>query len=291
MKAGCNIFKGLTLIDKATLLYASFTFLFIVFFSWKLDNIFPHLAFRMGVFIVVFLLARLSEKYPSELMKLFRGFLPIWLLSYWYGETAYMNTVIFDKFDPLISQLDERIFGFQPSMMFSAAFPQAWFSEVIHFGYFSYYFLTVFTCLLIYLFNRKYFEYTVFIVSASFFIYYLIFIFFPVVGPQYYFPADSVGVPSGYLFDKGVKMAQQMGEAPTGAFPSSHVGMSIIFLILLFKYYRKAFFITIPLTIILCFATVYIKAHYFVDVIAGLISAPLIFLISDKLFRMQKKNE
>ena len=179
MKAGYKLFARLNLPDKATLFYAAFTFVFILIFSNKLENIFPHLVFRIGVFAMIFCFPLVNEKFPNYLFSLLRNFYPIFLLSYWYGETAFMNTAIFDKFDPLMSQLDEWIFGFQPSLEFSAAYPQAWFSEIIHFGYFSYYFLTVLTCLLIYLFNQKYFERTVFIVTASFFLYYLIFIFFP----------------------------------------------------------------------------------------------------------------
>ena len=291
MKVGYKILRNLNLVDKATLIYTLFTFVFILGFTYKLENVFPHLIFRVGVILIISTFSYLQEKYHYPIIFTIRGFYPILLLSYWYSETAYLNNAIFSKFDPFISQLDQKIFGFQPSLEFSNAFPQPWVSELIHFGYFSYYFLTVLTCLLIYLYNKKYFNYTVFIVTTSFFVYYLIFILFPVEGPQFFFSADQVNVPMGFIFDKGVHLAQQMGEAPTGAFPSSHVGMSLIFLILLFKYYRKAFYITIPLTVILCFATVYIKAHYFIDVVAGFITAPIIYFISDRLYKIgSKKN-
>ncbi len=290
MKVGYKYYSLLNFFDKATLIYTIFTLIFILFFSSQLENIFPHIVFRLIVVCIAFSLAFLYNKFPNFLLGILRNFYPVFLLSYWYGETAYLNTPLFEKFDPLISKLDQSIFGFQPSMEFSAAFPQAWFSELMHFGYFSYYFLTILTCLLVYIYNRKYFEYTVFMVTASFFIYYTVFILFPVAGPQFYFPVEDVKVPSGFLFQKGVTWVQQIGEAPTGAFPSSHVGMSIIFLIILFKHFRKAFYYTIPLTIILCFATVYIKAHYFVDVIAGFVSAPLIFLSLDRYFKSIAKT-
>jgi membrane-associated phospholipid phosphatase len=79
-------------------------------------------------------------------------------------------------------------------------------------------------------------------------------------------------------------MAQHIGETETGAFPSSHVGMSVIFLILSYKYLRKAFWIILLPVILLWFATVYIKAHYLIDVLGGFVSAPLIYFITVKLY-------
>lgn len=115
---------------------------------------------------------------------------------------------------------------------------------------------------------------------TSFYIYYWIFILFPVVGPQFWLPESLRSVQEGYIFQKGVTLVQQFGEKPTGAFPSSHVGMTLIFLILTRKYSKKAFLIMIPIAMLLILSTVYIKAHYVIDVVAGLISCIPIYWLS-----------
>lgn len=63
-----------------------------------------------------------------------------------------------------------------------------------------------------------------------------------------------------------VESVQKFGERPTAAFPSSHVGISTLILLLLIRgRHYSAFTITFPLYLILVFATIYIQAHYVVD--------------------------
>jgi len=138
--------------------------------------------------------------------------------------------------------------------------------------------------IVIWKYKKSYFEEFSFLLISAYFIYYLIFIFLPAEGPQFYFPAPFNQVESHVLFGTIVKLIQHYGEAPTAAFPSSHIGVSVIILILLFKNHKTLFKIFLPFCIILMFSTIYIKAHYFVDVIAGLVSAPVILLLNKHLY-------
>jgi membrane-associated phospholipid phosphatase len=83
-----------------------------------------------------------------------------------------------------------------------------------------------------------------------------------------------------------MRWIQDSGEKPTGAFPSSHVGLTIITMSILFKNTKKFFFIILPVAIILVTSTVYIKAHYLIDVIAAFIVAPIIFITSKQIFKL-----
>ncbi len=205
---------------------------------------------------------------------------------WFYGETAFMNNIIFDSFDSFLLKADFWLFGFQPSIEFSKIFNQFWFNELMNFGYFSYYFLTFLVCFIIYLRNRKQSFKVIFIISFSFYIYYLIFSIFPEVVPQYYFSQPMSQIPDAGFFREAVKFVQSVGEQPTGAFPSSHIGISIIFLIISKKYSSVLFWFILPFVIILFPATIYIKAHYFIDVIAGIITAPLIYQLSIKVWKL-----
>jgi hypothetical protein len=75
-----------------------------------------------------------------------------------------------------------------------------------------------------------------------------------------------------------------VGERPAAAFPSSHVGMMVILLYLSGKFAPKLLKILIPIGILLIFSTVYIKAHYVIDVIAGFLSVPIIYWISSRTY-------
>lgn len=82
------------------------------------------------------------------------------------------------------------------------------------------------------------------------------------------------------------------GETETGAFPSSHVGMTIIFLILIWKNFRKYFNILLIPVFLLILSTVYLKAHYAIDIIAGGISGVLFYVLSLRTYiLMNKQND
>ena len=66
-----------------------------------------------------------------------------------------------------------------------------------------------------------------------------------------------------------VEGSQQVGERPTAAFPSSHVGISTILMIMAWRGSKKLFACLIPFYMLLCGATVYIQAHYVIDAIVG----------------------
>ena len=132
--------------------------------------------------------------------------------------------------------------------------------------------------------------------------YYVIYDIIPVVGPTFYYKAVGISniahgifpdvqyyfsnhhdcLPSpGYtdgIFYHLVENAKAAGERPTAAFPSSHVGVSTICMLLAWhSKNRKLLFIMLPFYILLCLATVYIQSHYAIDAIAGFISALLFY--------------
>ena len=79
---------------------------------------------------------------------------------------------------------------------------------------------------------------------------------------QYYFSNHHDCLPSpGYtdgIFYHLVEDAKAAGERPTAAFPSSHVGVSTICMLLAWhSKNRKLLFIMLPFYILLCLATVY----------------------------------
>jgi membrane-associated phospholipid phosphatase len=271
--------------EMATATYLAFTFLFICCASSVLHNVWIHLLLR-AVFVGVLLtLIYLSARFPNRITAFIRSFYPLILLGYLYGETDYMKNVIFASFDPYIVYAESFIFGLQPSLVFSALFPQKWFCEILNFAYFSFYILIFITCFYAYVKNYATFKKTIFTVLACFFMYYTFFIIFPSEGPYYYFGLTSADIHGSWFFSGAVKLAQDIGEKPTGALPSSHVGISLILLFIGCKQGKALFYTMLPVVVFLILATVYIKAHYALDVIGGFITAPLFFALSNAIYK------
>ena len=68
-------------------------------------------------------------------------------------------------------------------------------------------------------------------------------------------------------------------------FPSLHVGISFVVWLYALRNSRKLFWILAPLVLSLFVSTVYLRYHYLVDVVAGLIIAPICFLLANWLFK------
>jgi len=274
----------LTPAEFASFCYILFTACFVFVFFNKIENAPVRLAYRLVFVAELFLFAWLCVRYNNKIIKFIRYAIPIALIVFWYPETAYFNNCIFANLDTYFAAADQYLFGCQPSLLFSEVLDGRIMSEIMAFGYFSFYFTIIFTVFYFFFeYDKKISEKISFIILFSFFAFYIIFIFLPVEGPQFYFTDNKI--PEGFLFYKMLTIAQLCGEKPTGAFPSSHIGISLIYLFIYFKYNRKIFYILLPIFVILAFSTVYIKAHYVVDVIGGFVVAPVFYWLSCFVFK------
>jgi len=251
-----------------------------------LETKFIHFGIRAGVIILIFLFVWIHNTNQNPVAGVIRYFLPFALLSYWYPETFYFNNFIFDNLDHHFVKADLFLFGCQPSLVFSERIPYSWFSELMYFGYFSYYLLIFGMALWYYLFCKDLANKSVFVFICSFFLFYMVFAILPVMGPQFYFPSSLNEVPDGYLFCKLIRFIQAIGEKPTGAFPSSHVGITFTVVIFVAQYNRVLLKYVLPLFVILVLSTVYIKAHYLVDVVGGLAAVALTYPLVNQLYRI-----
>lgn len=266
------------------IIYIFITGLLILFFNTDLNNYLNHLLVRVSILIVLalFFFKRINN---SKLISQFRPFVPLIFLAYFYNETDYLNNLFFkNDLDWWIARLESFTVGSQPSLSFSQTVHYNWFAECMYFGYFSYYLMIIGVPLYIYFFKSKKSGVRVLsLIIGSFLIYYSLFIIFPVAGPQFYFHDILNPLPQGYLFGNAIRLIQSLGEAPTAAFPSSHVSVCSIILWLCYVYDKKILLVTVPIAILLFFSTVYLRAHYFVDVIAGIVFTPIVYKISSML--------
>jgi membrane-associated phospholipid phosphatase len=248
------------------------------------------LAIRAGVFLMVILLAWLQDKRMHVgSIRLVRFVFPLAMLAYLYSETELLNNFLFEQdLDPYFASWEEALFGVQPALAFAERFSSSAMAETMYFGYFSYYMMLLLVPVYIYfresesIANR-----TMFIVLHSFFLFYLLFILVPVGGPQFYF-TDWPALPRGYVFGPLMRFIQDHGEAPTAAFPSSHVSICIMLILLSVRHAKTLLKFLVPVALLLVLSTVYIRAHYVIDVLAAFVVTPAIYTFSgflhDKIF-------
>ena len=301
--------QGLFPIEVVSLTYNLLTTVMIFILNERMDHPFTMLCQRIGIAGGTLLLMYLYKRRSCKLTSFLRVLFQLALLAYWYPDTYEFNR-LFPNLDHLFAHTEQVLFGCQPALEFSRLCPSVWFSEAFNMGYFAYYPMIIAVVLFYFFARYAEFHRAAFIVLTSFFIYYLIYIFIPVAGPQYYFPAiglDDVALGNFHrvvdyfyhnptllpapgdthgLFYNLVEMSQQAGERPTAAFPSSHVGISTILMILAVRTRNRVLpLVLLPFYVLLCCATVYIQAHYLIAAIAGFISAFVVYALSVNAYR------
>ncbi len=293
--------KGLLALEWAMLGYMAITIIVMLFTYTKLENPDSMIWGRIRVLVMTGALWAVYRMVPCRITLAIRAAAQIALLAWWYPDTYEINR-IFPNLDHIFIRWEQDLFGCQPALLFYKAMPWAIVSELMSMGYFMYYpmIAAVFFYYLIYRYRE--FERISFVILAAFFIYYVVFIFVPVAGPTFYYDAVGVGdiakgifpelgnyfnshtncLPTpGYqdgIFYQLVEDAKAAGERPTAAFPSSHVGISTICMLLAWHARNKKLLYTLlPFYVFLCMATVYIQAHYLIDALAGFVSAVVIY--------------
>lgn len=294
-------------VEKLNLLYNLLTSLFIVVLYDSLNNPQKMLTDRFFILLLTFVPIYIYTRFPCAITRFLRVAGQLSLLSYWYPDTFEFNR-IFSNLDHLFAQIDLTLFGCQPALMFEQVCSSFWVREAFNLGYFAYYPMIA-TIVFYYFFARnREVERCTFVLVGSFYIYYIIYMFLPVAGPQFYFPvidpALVAGGPypeigdyfnmhpeisiaqsgKGGLFTHLVGMAQASGERPTAAFPSSHIGISTVIILLAIRAKRGLALALAPFYLLLCCATVYIKAHYLIDAFAGVATGLLFYLLTSKFF-------
>lgn len=285
------------------LAYLALTLVVVLFTYTKVTNPQAMLWGRFRILAITLALWGVYRAVPCRLTLLARVAVQLALLAWWYPDTYELNRM-FPNLDHLFASCEQTLFGCQPALLFSKLLPWAVVSELMDMGYFMYYPMIGLVALFYFCFRYNEFERASFVLLASFFMYYVVFIFVPVAGPTFYFEAVGVsdishgifpalgdyfnthtnclpspGYPDG-LFYRLVEDAKAAGERPTAAFPSSHVGISTVCMLLAaHTKQRKLWLGMLPFYLFLCMATVYIQAHYLVDAIAGLLSGALFYML------------
>ena len=298
---------GLWPIEWLAIAYNILTVLIMCILWQDINHPLRMLTERLCILTGTLLLWRVWLLWPRRLMTFVRITAQMSLLNYWYPDTYEFNRVL-PNLDHIFAQWDATLFGCQPSLEFSRHFPWSWFSEAVNMGYFSYYPMIIAVMVFFFLYRNSLYFKASFIVVCSFFIFYLVYILLPVAGPQFYFQAitpesaesgvfpslgtyfncctDMLPAPGHTegLFFRLVEWAQTSGERPTAAFPSSHIGITLILLYLVQPQSRRLFFVMLPFAVLLTLATVYIQAHYLVDAIAGVLTSWPVFRLSEWIY-------
>jgi len=199
-------------------------------------------------------------------------------------------------YDVQLIAIDRILFGGVNPTQWIDRFSRPWLDEYLQLAYMSYYFIPIVTGAALYqvrdedpLDPQKPFRKAVVIFLLTFYLSYLGYLLVPAVGPR--FTLHYTKSLNGVFLTPYLKLFINTLE-PTSrdCFPSGHTAISVVALLIAFRYRRRVFWWLLPVVCSLIVSTVYHRYHYAIDVIAGVALGFFSFFLGEWLFNLWEKR-
>jgi membrane-associated phospholipid phosphatase len=123
-------------------------------------------------------------------------------------------------------------------------------------------------------------------VVICFYMGYFLYLVFPAAPPRlvlvYQFKKTLMGYP-GLLSTFSARAFELLPLDSRAAFPSLHAAVSLLALVYAWRFARPLFYLLLPFAVGLWASTIYLRHHYFVDLLAGFALAPAAFVLAPRL--------
>jgi membrane-associated phospholipid phosphatase len=185
-----------------------------------------------------------------------------------------------------LAELDRQLFGVIPCVWAQQFITPAR-TELMSFLYLNFFWIAPSTPLLL-LFRRRMPEFRAAImgVLVCFYFGYFLYVLLPAAPPRLVLPYEFTRNLQGYPSLMSNLSAQAFSLLPVdsrAAFPSLHAAVSLVALIHSWRYLRPWFWVLLPFSVGLWASTIYLRHHFFVDLIAGWALAPLAVWVAPRL--------
>ncbi|MBN2693591.1 phosphatase PAP2 family protein [bacterium] len=245
------------------------------------------------IYSVVIIVNKKNHKDTKSWLKLIdilRDWLPVFVVIVVYESLKHLHLddiVMYlgiSQKDSLMLSIDNSLFGKTPSLWMESLISYP-FTKINELAYDSYYFYLPILGIILYL-KGKYKEFRVLSLTFILIAYsgYILYLLIPVAGPQ--FQNHVIYSTDLYIFGRNsVQQTIDLLRFDMDCFPSLHTAQPLAILILSYRYDRKIFYLFFFPVILTIFSTMYLRYHYGVDVIAGIILAIIAVKITPKIFK------
>ncbi len=242
---------------------------------------------NLGACVLLCLLAYVARSSGSRVLRFMHDWAAFPLVVFTYKQLYFMIRPLHQgrDYDQALLALDRLLLGTNPTEWL-ARFANPYLTEVLQIAYSLFYVFFIVVGLELYRKkDRSLFHYFRFTVVYGFFISYIGYFFLPAVGPRFTlhdFSRIDTELP-GLLLTPGLRWFVNIFEsihpgvsnsialvnAQRDVFPSGHTMMTLITLVFAYRYKLRIRHYVFCAGVLLIVATVYLRYHYFVDVLAG----------------------
>ena len=213
----------------------------------------------------------------------------------------YLRTA---RYDATLAAIDRWIFGIDPtSWMYRYAHPLL--TEYLQWCYVSFFFVPCIHAIVLYRDKRfDEFEQLSRLMVFSFFISYVAYFAFPAIGPRFSihdFFSLNADLPGLWFAEVLREQVNTGGGIPLGTtnpaafvhtdcMPSGHTMMTVVNVMLAWKFSSRGKWLYTIIGCSLIIATVYLRYHYVIDVVAGIGCALLMFPLEERCNELVKRH-
>ena len=255
----------------------------------------------LDVLIILILLILISsvEGSSNGVLSFLRDWYPVPVTLIVFKELYLMvHPINPHDFDAAFIAIDRWIFGTDPTRWLTQ-FATPFFTELMQFCYSMFYFLFLIAAIEYYQKNRvEEFRYGMFVVLYGFYLSYVFYFIFPAVGPRFTlhsFDTMNTDLPGIFMTDTMREFVNSAESIPRNAanpidfaqrdvFPSGHTQLTLVVIFLAYQSRLKSRHFILGIGVLLVISTVYLRYHYVIDVIAGVVvmlvtiwTAPLLY--------------
>ena len=221
----------------------------------------------------------------SKTLQVVRDFAPLYYVLVIYSNLPQLiNTLNSTDADIILIKIDQLLFGMQLSV-YTERFLWAPLVTFATISYATYYFFPLALAILFYL-NRTYkaFRELSAAILLSFFVGYIGYVLVPATGPRYNISDQYSAQIEGSRFSQLIRQKLDDWEyTKRDCFPSLHNAVILISLLFAFRYARWFSWLFLPFALGLFFATIYLRYHYLIDVVAGWTLAVLSYYLGPRI--------
>ena len=278
-----HILKHLQPVDKVV--FAYFALMCVIEVVWF--NQIPEASWLIALHLtgVVFLV--LAIRGTGRAIWIFRHWCPLLYVACCYREMAMLIASIrHARFDQALANLDFSFWGANPTVWLERVYSPA-LTEYLQFIYTLFVPVVLFVPWIMWR-RKKYteFRYMSFLLALGFLVSYLGYILVPARGPRYLLEhLQTLPLKGMWLFDSMQTTLNRIESDHYDCFPSGHVEMTVLACWLSRSVSPQLFRAYFLYTLCIVFATVYLRYHYTVDLLAGVLVAVFLILAAPVLYR------
>jgi len=255
---------------------------------------------NVSLMVIVLVLISSARRSPSALLSFLRDWYPVPVTLIVFKELYLMvHPINPHDFDAVFIVIDRWIFGVDPTQWL-----EQWttpiLTEVMQFCYSMFYFLFLIAAIEYYQKHRvEEFRYGMFVILYGFYLSYVFYFIFPAVGPRFTlhnFETTNADLPGVFMTNALREFLNSAESIPHNAanpvnfaqrdvFPSGHTQLTLVLIFLAYQSRLKSRHFILAVGVLLVISTVYLRYHYVIDVIAGIVFMLITIWTGPRLYR------